>query len=320
MKEADIRPREITDRYLELSIKDACKMDRSHFLSIDCPACLSRSYCCKLQKNGFDFQLCQDCGSLFCSPRPDPEILNLFYESGESAEYWANVFFPAVAELRREKLFRTKAAAIVDLLRTKGISAPTAICDVGAGYGIFLEELSKYFPEASLHAIEPSQSLAAVCRKKGFETLESNVEDAKLWEGRFDLVISSEVLEHVYSPEAFVRSLSLLCRPDGHALVTCLGYDGFDILVLQEKSKAISPPHHLNFLSVKGLSVLFRRGGFQDIEVTTPGLLDVDIVLNSGSAPEFLKALSKREGAISDLQTLLQKHKLSSHVWILGGK
>ena len=228
MKEKDIRPQELHEKYMDLSRQDAKEMDRSAFVHVECPACASDASGFKFTKNDFKYVQCIDCGSLYCSPRPGPETLNRFYEESESSHYWASVFFPAVAEARREKLFRQKAKRIqeiVPLENKKGIS----ICDIGAGYGVFLEELGKVFPLAELYAIEPSPELAKICKAKGFTTMISSAEDALDWHDRFDLVISSEVIEHVFSPEEFVRSLHQLTKPSGQVLLTGLGYEGFDL-------------------------------------------------------------------------------------------
>lgn len=319
MKESEIRPKEILDRYLELSLSDAQKMDRGAFVDVPCPACRSSSFLIKFHKNGFEYRQCNDCRSLYGSPRPDEKALQKFYEDGESSSYWAQVFFPAVAESRREKLFRPKAERIATLFGNR-IPPPQTICDVGAGYGIFLEELRRVFPQASFHAIEPGAKLAAVCRSRGFETLEATAEGSSLWQERFDLVISSEVIEHVFSPEAFLRSLFRLAKPGGRVLLTGLGYEGFDILILQEKSKSVFPPHHINFMSVQGFETLCRNVGFRSSEIWTPGQLDVDIVLNSGAAPEFLNRLAARTGAVDELQSLLARHRLSSHIWVFASR
>lgn len=323
MIESEIRRKDFLERYQELSLQDAQKMDPSEFVPVPCPGCDSSQVRSKFQKNGFSFVQCAGCGSVFCSPRPNQQALNEFYEKGESSEYWAKVFFPSVAEARREKLFRKKAEAIGRLLGRDGAGS-ISICDAGAGHGMFLEELQKVFPRASLHAIEPGPDLAVTCRAKGFETLETYAEEATAWNGRFDLVISSEVIEHVFSPEKFVRSLFYLAKPGGAVILTGLGYEGFDILALQEKSKSVFPPHHINFLSIEGFRRLFTRVGFAPVKVWTPGELDVDIVVNHEAVPsgvrELLEVMATREGVLVDFQKFLSAHNLSSHVWVLATK
>lgn len=325
MKTEEIRPKELFQKYLELSRIDGANLDQSRFLPIACPGCAAPSAASttlknKFIKNGFSYLLCSACNSLFCSPRPCEAQLDAIYEKSESAKYWSEVFSPTVAEVRREKMFRKKAADLAVLLKAKNI-APHYICDVGAGYGVFLEELRIVMPTVAMAAVEPNPAAAAVCRKKGIETLVSSAQESQAWSGRFDLVISSEVIEHVFSPERFVRSLFDLTAPGGFVLTTGLGYEGFDILTLQGNSESVFPPHHLNFLSVKGFETLFKRVGFRHVEITTPGVLDIDIVLNSESCPDFVKVLAARgKNAVAEFQALLSKYKLSSHTWILAEK
>jgi hypothetical protein len=64
---------------------------------------------------------------------------------------------------------------------------------------------------------------------------------------------------------------------------TTLSGTGFDIQLLWEHSKSVSPPHHLNFLNPRSIAMLLKRIGFETIEVSTPGKLDVDIVMNNRS-------------------------------------
>ncbi|MCR9140727.1 MAG: class I SAM-dependent methyltransferase [bacterium] len=320
MKENEIRPKEIFEEYLRLSRLDAEAMDRSDLVDVQCVACGSEASREHLRKNDFQYHLCDECGSLYCNPRPSEAALDKLYENSESARFWATRFFPAVAEARREKLFRPKAEQVKALCDSAGLTIET-ICDVGAGYGIFLEELAKVFPGVKLYGVEPSPELSERCREAGIETFEGMAEDSGEWAGRFDLVISSEVIEHVFTPRRFVEAVARLVRPGGHMLLTGLGYEGFDILTLQEKSNSIFPPHHINFISIAGFERLFTACGLTDVAVHTPGKLDVDIVRNSGQGGEFFRVLAERgEEAIADLQALLVKHKLSSHIWALAKK
>lgn len=305
---------------MELSAQDGKRLDRKNFVKISCPGCgSSRSEVC-FQKNHFFFETCLECNTLFCNPRPSESQLKQLYMESESSHYWSNVFFPSVQDARRERLFRPKAIKIGELIRTKGLQV-SHICDVGAGHGLFLEELKQVFSEVRLCAIEPDQTSSEILERKGFDVLRAVVQDAQEWKEKFDFVICSEVIEHVFDVKEFLRSLFELLRPGGHCLVTGLGYEGFDILTLQERSKSVSPPHHLNFLSQKGFQMAFKRNGFSSVEIETPGLLDLDIVLNSSVPSPFAQAIKSRgPEAITAFQKFLQENKLSSHVWILAKK
>ncbi|QQR81402.1 MAG: class I SAM-dependent methyltransferase [Deltaproteobacteria bacterium] len=201
------------------------------------------------------------------------------------------------------------------------------LIDVGAGYGIFLDEWRKSFPNTSLLAVEPSASLANECRTKGFEIAEDIVENVIGYDDSADLVTCFEVLEHTYSPLNFLFALKKLARPGGLVFISTLGIDGFDLQMLWEKSTQISPPHHINFISINGFKDLFQRAGLVDIKILTPGQLDVDIVRNLArrdasllSNNRFLYNLLNDDQKSSEFQKFLSENLLSSHVWILGMK
>lgn len=320
LKESEIRPQQLFDKYIELSKKDGEGLDRKKFVSIECPGCSAKEGTLQFKKDNFSFLKCPRCNSLYCNPRPSPEQLHELYSTSESSKYWSTVFFPAVAQARREKLFAPKAKKIKDLLEQKVIT-PKKICDVGAGHGIFLEELRSIISNSSFHAIEPDPNSAEICRSKDFHVIENSVEKITNPDSHFDLVICSEVIEHVFDAHDFIKSLFKIVGHGGYCLMTGLGYEGFDILFLQEKSKSISPPHHLNFLSIEGFKKSFMDAGFSHVDIWTPGLLDVEIALNGGINNEFLSVLAKRgEQTRKELQQFLSDNQLSSHLWILAKK
>jgi len=327
MKESDIRPPEVVETYLRLCAEDAeecfAGFERSEIL---CPACGSGTGRYEFTKHGFSYSSCDECGTLYQSPRPPVEAFEAFYENSRSSRYWAEVFFPVVAEARREHIFRPRAKHLASICNQKGLK-PETVVDVGAGYGIFLEEWQRIYPGTKGIAVEPFRRLANVCRERGLEVVEGFAEDVDSYAETGDLVVCFEVLEHVYDPLGFVRALSQFAKPNGYVMVSTLGVDGFDIQVLWEKSKSIFPPHHINFLSVDGFRRLFSRSGFVQIEVLTPGKLDVDIVRNAYlkdptvlDEHRYIKALISDRLKSENFQTFLCDNLLSSHVWIFAKK
>ena len=326
MKESDIRPENLLKRYLELSEQDAANcFENEPRAMIPCVGCGSLQVEPDFEKHGFAYGLCRDCGTLYQTPRPSLSAFEAFYRDSVSSNYWAEIFFPAVAEARRDKIFHPRAQRLADMCEAQGLAIQRLI-DVGAGYGIFLDEWRKRAPDTQLVAIEPSAALAAECRFKGFEVVENIVEQVGGgYEGFADLVVCFEVLEHVYEPIAFVKSLMRLVRPGGMVFVSTLCIDGFDLQTLWQKSSQIFPPHHINFLSVVGFEKLFMRAGLVEVTVTTPGKLDVDIVSNASRIdPEllrgnrFIRHLIADDAKATAFQDFLAANRLSSHAWVLG--
>lgn len=328
MKESDIRPQEILDKYLELCKRDACDyFNDCQREGIPCPACGSERSESAFTKWGFGYALCRDCGTLFQSPRPPQEAFARFYQKSPSAEYWAKTFFPTVAEARREHLFRPKVQQIAQLCEHDNFR-PAVIADVGAGYGLFLEEWKRTHPETELIAIEPNPDLAQICRSKKLSVVESFIEEPNHLVGKTDMLVTLELIEHVHDPYKFCSSLRRLLRDGGRLLLTGLTVDGFDIQALWEHSRSISPPHHINFMSILGFEQLLTRVGFSNIRIFTPGKLDVDIVKNSAAEEpgiltdqRFIKNLLDRsEETLKAFQMFLSDHELSSHCWIWAKK
>lgn len=324
MRESDIRPRALFDEFLAIAKADIGTFFSEHqaFVPVDCPACAESPRAPSFIKEAFAYCECARCGTLFVSPRPTEAMIDRFYRESATSRFWADRFFPETAGARREQIFRPRARMVADLIERFGVPAPRVIADVGAGYGIFLEEMRALDVAADLVAIEPSRDLARTLRERGLRVVEKPLEQVAAGECRATVATSFEVVEHLFAPAAFLRAVGRLLEPGGLLVFTTLTVSGWDMQVLWEHSKSIAPPHHLNLMSTEGLEILTCRAGFVVEEIATPGELDVDIVRNmlhaapSLPVPRFARYLLQHRGARawSDFQAFLQTHALSSHV------
>jgi SAM-dependent methyltransferase len=327
MKEYEIRPNEIYAEFLRLAAKDAAtNFDHSKATLRNCPACGESTSKRAFVKMGFTFCECQGCGTLFANPLPPTDAFAMFYRDSRAARYWADVFVPRVMEKRRVAIVRPRVERIRDLCRQRGID-PKVVLDMGAGHGMFLEEWRAIDPGVQGYAVEPNATLAGRCRELGFNVYEGPGESAdEHFRGVADVATCFEVVEHVPKLIEFVSSMQALLRPGGLAVVTTLGCDGFDIQLLWNEANCICPPSHVNFCSRKGFACLFERAGFTDVEVLTPGELDVDIVRNKLAEKEIALSrferliLSSGPETLADFQSFLQRHRLSSHSWVVARK
>jgi len=331
MKESEIRPQQLFNRYLELSQADNENFfsDHRHFVEISCPACESNQYEPGLIKFKFSYRLCSDCGSLYLSPRPPLEMYDLYYRESESVKFWGTHFFKETAEPRRRKIFRPRALLIEEWAQRHGIMPGDGglFADIGAGYGIFLEEVKRLKRFDRIRGIESAPNLARICREKGFEIIEKKIEDVKDGEVNAVFATAFEVLEHVFDPQAFLIAAGRILRPGGTLMFTTLTVSGFDIQVLWENSKSVYPPHHINLLSVEGMRRLMERSGLQVIELCTPGELDVDIVRNIHDEnpeiklPRFVASIINGDDEVRvNFQNFLKANGLSSHIRVTGSR
>lgn len=322
MKESDIRNQDTLNRYLDLVALDCSRYfsDRSRFRIIPCPACSSTNFSKQFQKNDFTYVTCDICDTLYARERPPDQKLLEFYTDSESASFWVNHFFQPFIEQRREKIFVPRVTLLSSVL---GEQSGWRIGDIGAGFGIFLEELSNQWPENEYIAIEPSVELCRICREKGLEVINSLLEQVNET-SQFDLLTAFELFEHLNNPERFIQKVHEILRPGGILFMSTLNGQGFDIRVLWENAKSVSPPHHLNFFNPASISQFLVNNGFIVRYLETPGKLDWDIVegmiaYGEHKVDPFWEVLSRvgTAEAKRELQGWIVKNRLSSHMCVL---
>lgn len=320
MKEHEIRPQDIFAEYLRLTEEDT----RVYFQDaarreICCPACGgvgSKAFA----KSGFDYVSCGACQTLYVSPRPEREAFERYYTDSPSTRFWATTFYKETEAARREKIWKPKA----ELIKSKiaKFAKVTDIVDIGGGYGTFAEEISR-ITDWRVTIVEPSKHLAEVCRNKGFRVLEEFLEHLTGGEldGQTRCFVSFELFEHLYEPEVFLKTLGGLMNDSDLFIFTTLSGTGADIQVLWEHSKAVSPPHHLNFFNPRSVEKLLASCGFELLEVSTPGKLDVNIIENNQEQvcdrfwKTFLTLATEKDK--QDMQDYLSSHLMSSHMMVV---
>ena len=330
MKEEEIRPKEIFDKYLGLAKEDIAPFfsEKDNFERVYCPACGIDNADFQFDKNGFKYVLCKNCGTLYVNPRPTFETIQKYYKHSKSTKYWTEHFYKDTEAQRREKIFKPRAEMIRDFIKKEIGEKVDVFADIGAGYGTFCEEIRGLNIADEIIAIEPSDDLARICKRKGFRVIQLPLEEAgDVLNNKVSFATSFELFEHLHTPQKFLMSARDILSEGGYFLLTTLNINGFDLQVLWEKSKSISPPHHLNFLNLESLEGLLEQCGFRVVEKSTPGFLDLDIVKNEYTEgnieiDSFLRYLiEKTNDRVQDeFQLFLQRNNLSSHMRIIAQK
>ena len=300
---------------------------RDEFVHVGCPACEKDVPVPLWQKEGFRYVRCGGCRTGYLNPRPNAELLDEYYRVAENYNFWEKQVFPASEATRRDQIALPRVQRVVELCRGKGLSNGLLI-EVGAGYGTFCGEAARTGQFSRVIAIEPTPSMAQACRNRGLEVLEQSIEQVVLNDELADVIVSFEVIEHLFSPRDFLRSCGRLLKPGGLLALTCPSIEGFDVVTLGAVSQVVDP-EHLNYFHPASLSLLYRRCGFEVVELGTPGRLDAEIVrkrtlagLYDLSIQPFLEHVLLREWERlgTAFQAFLASNSLSSHMWIAGRK
>lgn len=320
-KEEEIRPSAVFDQYLSLSKADGFDYFPLHEREqIVCPGCEKKSDLA-FEKNGFSYEECRSCHTLFLNPRPFAAAFTRYYTESESSKYWATTFYQKTAEARREKLWKPKASMIKAVMQRYSTTEHT-IVDIGGGYGIFAEVMQELINKPVV-VIEPSSHMVSSCRTRGLNVVNKFLEDVV----RSDLPITSklfvsfELFEHLHNPAYFLDHLWNLMQAGDLFIFTTLSGAGADIRALWQDSKSVFPPHHLNFFNPKSIRLLLERRHFQVMEVSTPGKLDIDILCNNRSFIKdkfwqyFIDVADVSQ--MLNMQNFLSDNELSSHMMVV---
>tara|TARA_R110001592_G_scaffold45060_5_gene144330 strand:+ start:1620 stop:2645 length:1026 start_codon:yes stop_codon:yes gene_type:complete len=317
LHDADIRPPELLSELVRLSERDATLYfgAAESLQSVPCPACDTSKNHCAFTKNGFDYARCAQCTSLFVNPRPRTEDLARYYKESEASHFRTAQFGEETASQRRVHLLRSLASWMGQLVDLGEETPEFVYGDVGSSSPFLFDEVAELGLFSTLHSLEPLVPIAACCGP-------SVVEHASIPAMSFDVLSAFQKLEHQQSPLDYLQGLHACLKPEGMLFLTTRTCSGFDVQVLGEKAAYFYVPEHLNLLSIDGLELLVQRSGFELIELSTPGQLDVELVLQTCASdptvalPPFLRALIHDRGELAhrDFQAFLQKHRLSSHV------
>jgi 2-polyprenyl-3-methyl-5-hydroxy-6-metoxy-1,4-benzoquinol methylase len=325
--EEDIRPAKMMED------KQRCiEADRAFLLSrkaswvdVDCPACDCRPAVCFGEKRGFRYDECPKCGTVYTNPRPSQALLNDFYASSENYAYWNQYVFPSTEATRREKICLPRVRRIVELCRSLDMGG--TLLEIGAGFGTFCEEIKRTGVFDEVMGLEPTPTLAASCRSKGLQVIETPVE--RLNDKQVaDLLVAFEVIEHLFDPGDFVGRCAQLLRPRGLLVLTCPNVRGFDLMMLRTLSNTFDH-EHLNYFTVSSLPALLETKGLEILDVQTPGQLDAELVrkqvltgaFSLEGQPLLAEILLRRWDELgSSFQSFLSTHRLSSHLWVIARK
>lgn len=146
-------------------------------------------------------------------------------------------------------------------------------------------------------------------------------------EGSFEAAVLFESLDRVDEPVKLIQRVAEQLVDGGLLFVTALVSSGFDISVLGIQNRYLYPPDRTNCFSLVGLRQLLEEGGFMLVEVSTPGVLDVEIVQahirNDPSIPLSRfeqQILSADKKVRSEFQVFLQEQGFSSFARIVARK
>ena len=159
----------------------------------------------------------------------------------------------------------------------KRIAGVRRICDLGCGNGHMAGRLAALGYDVTGVDASPSGIQIAKRTYPNVEFVEAHIDRHLAVVQDCDLVISSDVIEHMYRPSDLLEAASALVKPRGHVLLGTPYHGYLKNLALAVSGRmdshfsALHEGGHIKFFSVKTLSRLLTTHSFDDLSFSFYG-------------------------------------------------
>jgi hypothetical protein len=261
---------------------------------------------------GLGYAQCPQCRSLFLAALPQALAWARLLEEVSRYRRMPAVFHANLARSRTDHVYGPKLEWIKETLRLQQMVQPSVL-EVVSPPSEFTELLRDGGVCADVETVNEMDVAAGASRARG--------KDA------FHVALLMESLDRVDDPQALLGAVRDQLIDGGLLFVTGLVASGFDLAVLGVRNLYLCPPDRTNCFSLQGLSSLITRAGFTLLEVSTPGVLDVEIVqAHFQRDPSLPLSAFERQLLAADADTqrafqeFLQAQGLSSFARLVGRK
>lgn len=328
----DLRPEEVMREYWRLRAQDlqllidpqSGALRRDIALHRDCPGCRAQDSALAFRKDGFDFVQCRGCTLTYVDPVPNETMLARWYSEASSQKWFEARALAQSMEVRTRAIFAPRLLEIAERRPERG-----RLLDVGCSRGYFLALARREGWQP--FGVEIDAALAAeTAARVECQTWAGRLETAQVPESHFDVVTLWEVLEHVIEPLELLAAIGRVLRPGGLLALSTPNYAGIEFGAVGPAHKNIDAPAHINYFTPSTLSLLLERAGFVDVDLATPGRLDLDNVLDAiGDSPtpgigdRFLLQLAQAasySAVREQIICVIQEEKWSGSMRILATK
>ena len=251
-------------------------------------------------------------GSLFLADRPEPTAWARLLAKVSRHRHSPQAFHAGLAQSRIDHVYAPKLEWIEDALRLQEIPQ-TSIMEVVTAPSDFIEFLTESRSFSEVLTVDETELAAAQADGSGGPLVGA--------------AVLLESLDRAHDPVALLRGVVNRVEEGGLVFVTALVSSGFDMTVLGLRNLYLTPPDRANCFSLQGLTALLGQAGLTPLEVSTPGVLDIEIVRahiqHDPSLPlsAFERQLVEAEGETREaFQSFLQRRGLSSFARIVTRK
>jgi SAM-dependent methyltransferase len=146
-------------------------------------------------------------------------------------------------------------------LQRRGLTGGQLL-EVGCGRGFLLDEARPFFDRR--FGTDFSAETVAMARTTGAEVFLGGIEQVP-GDLKFQTIVATQVIEHVYEPLSFIRQLVSHTAPGGHIVLATPDMGGVLRKIMGRRWPSFKTPEHVVYFSFQTLSTLMRKAGLNDV-------------------------------------------------------
>ena len=243
----------------------------------------------------YSFKRCRNCGLVFQNPQP------VF---SDIAERYDSDYFSY--EIDNEESFFNLMRLGLEDIGFRDLKLPSrhnnTFLDAGCATGRLLEYMKSLgWKTAGVELCTEAAEYGNSCRNVNI--FNGTLEKADFKPSSFTVVHASHLIEHLNNPDSFFKESSRILIPGGFLILVTPNIDGFQARFFKSRWRS-AIPDHLYLFSIKTLSAMAVKNGFNPVKTATWG------GLARGLAPLFIKKIfdySAKKFGFGDVMILLLK-------------
>lgn len=227
------------------------------------------------EDDGLHVDKCNSCGFVY--------LASWAKSVEKSEELYA--YYGALSDADRASCYTPENRARQEVLLSSlgSYTRGRRLLDVGCGAGQLLETAGQEGWDAV--GLDLSDSAVLQCQRRGLAASKTDFFSESLDERRFDVIVMSELIEHVPAPQRFLQRAEELLDPGGLLYLTTPNFGSLARRALAE-SWSVIHPEHIGY---------FDRSTLRQIASTETGLREIKIEANN-LTPSTLVAWMRRKG------------------------
>jgi SAM-dependent methyltransferase len=161
----------------------------------------------------------------------------------------------------QERALRATFRRLIRNLRKRLLTGGDLL-EVGCSYGFLLDEARGFFQSRT--GIELSHEGVVLASARADRVYEGGLEQLPPGK-KFDCIIATHVIEHVYEPLTFLRELASHTKPDGKIVLATPDMGGILRKVMGHRWPSFKIPEHILYFDAATLSAMMRKAGLTDL-------------------------------------------------------